>query len=126
MIALVLAAFLAAGAPGPAELREAVRANDVAGVRALLGAGVDANIRDALGATPLHDAVWNGYIEVARVLLEFRADVNARHTEAGSTPLHYAVIKNEREIAELLLEHGADVRATYRSGETALHLAADR
>ena len=95
-------------------------------MRALLAAGADANARDPLGATPLHDAAWNGNREIAALLIAHGAEVNARHLEAGSTPLHYAVIKDNLGVAEVLLEHGADVRATSRSGATALHMAAVR
>ena len=125
MLGLLLLALMATG-PRDADLQVAVKAHDLARVRELLDAGANVNARDALGATPLHDAAWNGYQDLARLLIERHADVNARHLEAGSTPLHYAVIKDEKEMAELLLDHGADLAATYRSGATALHLAADR
>src|SRR5215467_3108124 len=123
MIALLVAALLAA-TPAPADLSEAAKANDIARVRELLNAGGDPNFRDHLGATPLHDAAWNGYKEIAELLLDHRADVNARHIEAGSTPLHYAIIKDHAGIVAVLLAHGAEVKATYRSGATPLHLAA--
>ena len=105
MTILLLAALLAV--PGPKELREAVKANDAPRVRTLLNAGMDPNFRDPLGATLLHDAAWNGNQQIAELLLEYRADANARHLEAGSTPLHYAVIKDHPEMVSLLLEHGA-------------------
>src|SRR5689334_10975583 len=123
-LGLLLAAMLFAGAPGSNDLHEAVKANDAERVRALLHSGADPNFRDPLGSTPLHDAAWNGYREIAELLIEYHADVNARHLEAGSTPLHYAIIKDHPEIVELLLDHGADIKATYRSGATPLHLAA--
>src|ERR1700704_3413663 len=119
---VLLLAVLLAGVPGPTELREAVKANDAGRVRTLLNARIDPNFRDPLGATLLHDAAWNGNEQIAGLLLEYRADANARHLEAGSTPLHYAVIKDHPEIVSLLLEHGADIKATYRSGATPLHL----
>src|SRR5262249_799255 len=95
-------------------------------VRAEIAAGADVNGRDDLGATPLHDAAWNGHVEVAAFLLDRGADVKARHLEGGSTPLAYAVIKNNLAMVALLLSKGAVVRVTDSNGETPLHLAASR
>ena len=106
--------LLCAALAHAADLHEAVTSGDVEQVRALLAAGADSNTRDALGATPLHDAAWTGNREIAALLIAHRADVNAHHLEAGSTPLHYAVIKDNREVAELLLTHGAAVDAVDR------------
>ena len=47
-------------------------------------------MRDENGCSPLHDCATNGYVDVARVLLEFGADLNAQDAE-GYTPLIYAV-----------------------------------
>ncbi|KAN0138146.1 Ankyrin repeat-containing domain protein, partial [Lactarius tabidus] len=59
----------------------------------LLAQGADAfkfasgrSVRDNNGNTPLHLAVIGGHLEVARMLLECKADVNSRN-EDGSTPL---------------------------------------
>ena len=64
-----------------------------------VAAGADVNERDALGATPLHDAAWNGIVEIAAYLIEHGAAVNAQHAEGGSEPLAYAVIKNDLPMA---------------------------
>src|SRR5579864_9426547 len=103
MIVLLIAALLAF-APTTEDLHEAVKANDTARVRSLLDAAADPNFRDHLGAVPLHDAAWNGSREIVELLLDHRADANARHLEAGSTPLHYAIIKDHADIVALLLD----------------------
>ena len=82
-----------------------------------IASGADVNQRDALGATPLHDAAWNGNREIALYLLEHGANVKARHAEGGSVPIAYAVIKNDLAMVELLLSHGADVRTADNSGD---------
>lgn len=99
-------------------------------VRAMLEAGDDPNMRDPYsGATLLHYATLYNKPEIVVLLLAHKANVNAtidaRSPETGATPLLYAVVQNDLPIAKLLIERGASVRATYRSGRTALHIAAN-
>ncbi|XP_044740048.1 serine/threonine-protein phosphatase 6 regulatory ankyrin repeat subunit B-like [Chrysoperla carnea] len=59
--------------------------------------------------TPLHFTVMNGDIEIMKMLLVRRANINAQNIY-GQTPLHKAIEKNDRvEIIELFLKHEADV-----------------
>jgi len=84
--------------------------------REALTHGADPNARViALGVDewlaelpPLFLAVGAGAGEVARALLDFGADVNARAMRGHVTPLHVAALRNRRGVARLLLEHGAD------------------
>jgi uncharacterized protein len=80
------------------------------------------------GWTALHLAAFFGHREVARLLLERGAEVNARsrNTTFGreNTPLHAAAANRRTEVARLLIEAGADVNARDRSGLTPLALAA--
>ena len=99
-------------------------------VRAMLDAGEDPNMRDLnSGATLLHYAILFNKPELVVLLLAHKANVNvridARGPETGATPLLYAVVQNELPLTKLLIAHGADVRSTYRSGRTALHIAAN-
>jgi ankyrin repeat protein len=94
---------------------------DLAAVKRLLSV-LDANIKDQLGATPLHEAAEVGHAEVVRLLLSKGADVNAKTTTGRLTPLHVAAGKGHREVAETLINSGADVNAKDHSGDTPLHL----
>ena len=93
---------------------------DLAGVQAELDKGVDVNVKDMLGFTPLHLAVTK---EIAELLINEGADVNAKKKD-GWTPLHFAVYYGHKEIVELLIANGADVNAKDVNGNTPLHLAA--
>ena len=84
---------------------------------ALLASGGEVDIRNrsegtgSAGETALHCAAfWDRY-EIARLLIDARADVNAL-SDKKSTPLHEAARMNNVNIARLLLEKGAkpDVR----------------
>jgi hypothetical protein len=44
------------------------------------------SVRDTLGDTPLHVAVWNARVDIAAFLLERKADLNAKDGD-GRTPL---------------------------------------
>jgi len=96
--------------------------------------GAHPNVTGYEGRAPLHAAVWHGDFEMVQVLLEYRADVNAR-SAVGETPVQFAsrsaseypypsLSSRLPKVARLLLEHGADVNARRdHGGLTALHLA---
>ena len=64
-------------------------------------------------------AVQLGYIEMARLLLEFGAEINDRDI-SGNTALFYA---RSQPMARLLILNGANVDGENHRGETALYLA---
>lgn len=79
-----------------------------------------------LGPTAMKDALLSaagkGDKDVAKVLLENKADANGRDVQ-GHTPLHKAVRSGSRETVELLLSTGAEVNAKTADGVTPLYLA---
>ena len=90
-----------------------------------LANGVDVNVKNYFGFTPLLKAAQFGRREVAELLIAKGADVNAKGWD-GRTPLHLAVLRSSNEMAELLIGAGADVNAKSDSGSTPLHGAALR
>jgi len=64
-------------------------------------------------------------IEVARLLVEAGADVNAT-AAGGYTPLHLAASQGSREIVALLLESGANRETRCDQGKTAADYARER
>jgi ankyrin repeat protein len=78
------------------------------------------------GNTPLHTAVDNGRLEVARALIAAGANVNSPgRREDGHMPLFNAVDRRRPEIARLLLASGAAVDARDKADNTPLAYAAD-
>jgi ankyrin repeat protein len=72
--------------------------------------------------TPLHMATRHGYIDMARLLVEHGADLEARDLR-GNTSLHLATKYNQPALVEFLLESGANVNAYDQGGWTALFWA---
>jgi pectate lyase len=101
---------------------------DLARVRAFLENGIDINVKDNQGNTPLHLAAQGGHREVVEFLLSKDSDVNTRRTgyPAGDTPLHTAVRAGNIDIVELLLRNGADTDVKNESGQTPLDIALSR
>ena len=101
-------------------------------IKALIVHGADVNAKTDLklsaGYTPLIQAAWGGATEVAALLLERGADVNAGLRD-GQTPLTFAAGQGKGfpEIVLLLLEKGAAVNAAAPGdyGKTPLMVAAN-
>ena len=104
-------------------LISAVRAVDVAAVRALLTEALDVDARQPDGATALHWAMHRESVEIADLLIGAGADVDAAN-DLGVTPLLMASARGHGELVERLLAAGADPNGALDSGETALLAAA--
>jgi ankyrin repeat protein len=96
----------------------------------LLDHGVNINVRDEMGRTPLHESLINlcdgpdydYYIDAVRFLLDHGADVGALDNNR-STPLHVVSEYGNVKASRLLLERGADVDALDNDHSTPLHMA---
>jgi Ankyrin repeats (3 copies)/Ankyrin repeats (many copies) len=118
-------------------LHSAACNGDLEMVQVLLKYKGDINARNENGKTLLHltsqgsnslqgSSIGPSLSNVARLLLERGADVNARAKDQ-STPLRLAAAQFGRvEVVHVLLQHGADVSAKDSSGRTALQVASEK
>ena len=130
-LGLFVAAALLAGAAPQAALAQATpplvaaaQRGDAAAVRALLRGG-DPNAARGDGITALHAAAQAGSLEVARLLIDAHARIDAGTRIGAYTPLHLAAQGAHADVVRALLTAGADANAVaVPSGATPLHLAA--
>lgn len=80
--------------------------------------GVDINIQNKNGQTPLYQAVICNKPKIVRMLLSAGADTNIKD-EHGETPLYQAVMKDKPEIVRMLLSAGADINIQNENEKTA-------
>jgi ankyrin repeat protein len=77
----------------------------VSPIEALLAAGSDVNDGNDRGWTPLHAAAYANRPEIASLLIERGAALDAEAHGAGGTPLIVALFWGHREVADLLGRH---------------------
>ena len=137
---------------GKTSLRAAAHFGRTEMVQLLLDLGLDPDVRDDWGWTPLHVAINP---ETAKALIDGGANIHAKakdgneaihsligenmldsvkyllslgvdvdtHGKNNITPLHQAVIFNHLDGAKMLLENGANIKAADNKGMTCLHFA---
>ena len=81
--------------------------------------------------TPLIIAAHNGHLNSVKILLSYKADIEARGTlkigdevSGGCTPLWGAAAADHLDVVKLLLEQNADVDSKISTGSTPLRVAA--
>lgn len=104
---------------GESALMMAALQGKVGAVKLLHGRGAPL---DGNGWTPLHYAAFNGHTEVAKFLLDNRANIDARAPN-GATALMLAARGGHLDLARLLIQRVADVNAETDRGITALRWA---
>lgn len=88
-------------------ITEAVKGGNIEAVAFCLDSGVDINLRDNTGNTPLIYSIKNNHIELSKYLLEKGADVNIGNGE-NQIPLVLAIKTNNRELYSKIIEYGVD------------------
>jgi len=93
-------------------------------IEKLLQAGGDPNIAQVTGETPLMTCAKTGNMAAVKLLVDHKANVNAKASERGQTALMWAAAGKFGSVVQLLAEGGADVNGQTVGGFTVLMFAA--
>ena len=96
------------------ELIDAATKGNLEKADSLLKAGANPNAAEEGRVTPLRQACYNDHTEIAKLLIDYGADVNKK-TEIG-TPLMAAALSGNSNIVDYLIEHGAKVNLKSKFG----------
>ncbi|XP_023316692.1 tankyrase-1-like [Trichogramma pretiosum] len=117
---------------GRSPLHYALLANNKKAVEWLLRSGVDLNLADPRGSTPLHlissEQVDDDMVEIfftKNDMSKMKIEIDARD-ESGKTPLHQALLADNKKVALELLQIGADPNLADYEESTPLHLICER
>ena len=83
---------------------------------------IDANEIDGYGSSLLQNAIAEGKIAAAMVLVDRGADIDFQDKD-GKTPLHYALIFGITAVSEKLIQIGANVNIKDKHGNNAIWVA---
>ena len=90
-------------------IHDAARDKNIEVLKQHLESGIDVNLKDKFGDTPLHKAALNGHKAIAELLIEKGADVNIIISSGplmGQSALDLAIKNKRNETADLLRKHG--------------------
>uniref|UniRef100_A0A1I8GXV8 ANK_REP_REGION domain-containing protein n=1 Tax=Macrostomum lignano TaxID=282301 RepID=A0A1I8GXV8_9PLAT len=107
-------------------IHTAAQNGNLAIVQALIAAQADVNTVEVDGASPVYIAAQNGHQRVIKTLIESQANIDHQRNDGVST-IYIAAQEGHSEVARLLVRSGAaKVDAQTRTGETPLHITAQR
>lgn len=111
---------------GITPLHVAVLNGDIHEIESLLASGMDADVLNAIGQSPLHYALYANNIAALDLLKQYGADISLeiQSTYYDLYPMEMAIYANAKEACVWLVNNGIDINQTYEFGETALHIAA--
>lgn len=97
--------------------------NDINAVEKALAAGINPDVRNKQGGTPLGIAAQKGFLKIVELLLAYGADPNLRSGIGGFTALALAASTGRQDLVKVLLDAGADQHIPDKMGFTPLHVA---
>lgn len=125
VVAVIVFGFVAISVPiyaqNETDLWEAVALGDLATLQRALDVGVDPDVLEPNGATPLIVAAMFGQTDLVRFLIEKEATLDIQNND-GATALHVAALFGHPQAVSLLLAAGAARDLRNNEGLTPLDL----
>ena len=123
VVAMIVLSLVALRAPiyaqSKADLWEAVARGDLHTLQRALESGLDPDVREPNGATPLIVAAMFGHTDLVRLLIENDAALDVQNND-GATALYVASLFGHPDAVTLLLKEGAARDTRNNDGVTAL------
>jgi ankyrin repeat protein len=88
----------------------------------LIERGVELNVKNRGGFSPIHIYAIHGHEELLRLAVENACYVN-RKDNNGMSPLHFAAKHDQEAACEVLLSLGAEVNSLTKNNDSAMHWA---
>ncbi|XP_068223862.1 ankyrin repeat and SAM domain-containing protein 6-like [Palaemon carinicauda] len=108
------------------DLMEAVRNGDLKSVQEILiGDPGQSQITTSDGATPLMVAAMFGHCQIAKMLLQYGAPIDAQDQKNGWTALMQAIYHRQTDMAKLLIKCGANTNKVAHRGYMAYDFASE-
>ena len=105
---------------------DAIKNYDIQAVKQYIANNGDVNAKNDSGFTFLIWAAYKNYTDIVQLLINAKADVNAKDKDGGNTALILAVQNGYIETVQLLINAKADVNDKNKFGCIALIWAAKR
>ncbi len=123
IFSLVFAFCINANAADDQTCINAARDGDIETVRKYIDACKNVNALNPYGGTAIMFAARAGHTEIAKLLIDAKANLNIQGRYAGTTALMWAAQYGSTDIVKLLIEAKANVNLKNKHGQTALTLA---
>jgi len=91
-------------------------------VQLMLDKGANTETKKKNGKTPLMCALSCDQLDVAQILLDNKANMEAKDEDTGATPLIDRAYESSSETMQWLLDRGANVHAQDNNGDTAFFI----
>lgn len=107
------------------ELLDAIDNKEKTKVYFLLKDGIDVNLTNENGRTPLMAAITTNDLDLVRVVVEAGADLEMKARDKETALLYACRATKNKDIVEYLIDKGADTKARNQYNDNALFISAE-
>jgi ankyrin repeat protein len=103
-----------------------VAIGDLISVEKYLEEGYNVNTINKQGHQAFMIAAHQGNIEMAKLLIKYKSDINAQHKVSGNTALIAAIDQGQNDMVKFLIDCKVNLNVKNNSGKSALEMALDK